>query len=260
VLQRADLERERLELEAAIKRELAGASAREEAARAFRQSEHDELARPGRSKEADAAREQAARFVLDRATLTLAAATALGLDPARGDSLSTAIAAAERAATPAARMAAAERVLADAERALGEARKARGSATPEESASLIALAKERGLSAEPLPRGIAFNLDPAFAAGAVTPTAAGKRMLEALATVATAHPHGPIQIEALAAPGTPPAAQRLGVTRAERIKAVLAPATDPTRLVVTAAGSDAAASAHARVVFTAYGMGAEVTP
>jgi hypothetical protein len=258
VLQRAELERQRLELEQAIKRELAAASAREEAARAFQQSALDEQARPGRAKEADANRDQASRFVRDRATLTLAAAIALGLDPVRGDALAGAIAAAEHAATPAARMYAAQRALTDAERALGEARKAHA-ASPEETAALIALAKERGLAPEPLPRGIAFDLDAAFAAGSAVPNAAGKHMLAGLATVASAHPHGPIQIEALAAPTAPAGVQRAATTRAEQIKAALAAATDATRLVLVPA-ADATTAPHARVVFAAYGIGAESTP
>lgn len=255
VLQRADLERERLDLERAIERELAAASAREEAVHAFQISATDEQARPGRSKEADATRDEASRFVRDRATLTLAAALALGFDPIRGDGIASAIAATEHAATPTARLASAQHVLGDAERALGEARKARGAPTPEETASLIALAKERGLAPEPLPRGIAFNLDAGFAAGSAVPNAAGKHMLEALATVASAHPHGPIQIEALAAAAAPPAVQRAATTRAEHIKAALAAATDATRLVVVP--TDAGSTPHARVVFAAYGMGTE---
>ena len=91
------------------------------------------------------------------------------------------------------------------------------------------------------------------------PNAAGKRMLEALATIASAHPHGPIQIEVLAATERPGrGAARCGNTRAEHIKAALAPATDPTRLVLVPSGSDAAASAHARVVFAAYAHGGTV--
>src|SRR5205085_1403892 len=139
---------------------------------------------------------------------TLAAALGLGGDARRAEQMERQLDAAAALRNSAAQRSALERALADAQRVLGDARRAKGKASPEEAASLLALAREYGLSPERAADGIAIGLQGVLASGSAALTPSGTRAFAGLAALARAHPYGAIRIEALAAPGAPDGEQR----------------------------------------------------
>lgn len=244
---RAEQERARRETEAALERADAASIARREAERAFAQAELDETRRfPSTERE----RAQTADVLQQRATLVLAAASALGLADAERERAQAALdAAAPVRGGGAGRLARARDALEAAERALGEARTAAPGPSPEETASLVAACRERGLACELLERGFAVGLAAAFAPGSKAPSVGGRRQLEHVAALARAHPHGPLAIEVFAESATP-AARRLAAERARRVAAALAGAG--ARVRIEASAHAIVSDAPVQVVFGAY--------
>lgn len=234
--ERAALERARVAAVHAIRREEAARVARAEAARVFLQAEEDELRRRDRG-ERERAQAQAAAFYLKRAELVLAAAAAMGADEAQRKPVRAAIDAAARQKAGSARAAAADRALARAQRLLGAARRASGKPDRAELDSLLEGGRERGLSIEPLPRGVAISLEGFFRKGSAQLSPAGSRALRHLEALLRAHPHGPVQLELLAGESAPASRRRLGKARAERLKKALTEVAGPRLQAVAGAGA-----------------------
>ncbi len=193
-LARAQLDRTRLDIEAAVRHEEAARIARAEAMKVLALAAVDERARPND----DSTHHQVAAWLVSRAELTLAAARAMGLPEAEAAPVTTAIGRARKAKL---KIEDARTALAAAERAIGRARSLRGAVTEDERAALLEMAHERSLSATRDPRGVVLDLRSAFAPGTGKLSASGRGTVAHLLAIARAHPHGPIHIEASRARG-----------------------------------------------------------
>lgn len=188
-LARAGLDKQRLELEAAIRRDEAARIAHTEAVKMLALAATDERPRPA----GDTAHAEVAAWLVSRAELTLAAARAIGLPEPEAAEVAAAIG---RARKPKAKLEDAQGALASAERAIGRARALRGPVTEDERAALLEMASERSLSATRDARGVVLDLRSAFTPGTAKLSANGRAQLAHLLALARAHPHGPIHIEA----------------------------------------------------------------
>lgn len=213
---RAELDKGRLEVEAAIRREEAARFARTEAVKMLALAADDEKAKPID----DTTHSEVAAWLVSRAELTLAAAQAIGLPEADVSPVAAAIARARKSKL---KIEDARSALAAAERAIGRARALRGPVTEDERAALLEMARERSLNATRDPRGIVLDARGAFATGTSKLSPAGRALTAHLLAIARAHPHGPIHIEAtkargealLAALGTAPERARFTVIAQE---------------------------------------------
>jgi len=188
-LARAGVDKQRLEIEATIRREQAARIAHTEAVKMLALAATDERAR----RAGDTAHAEIAAWLVSRAELTLAAARAIGLPEPAAAEVAAAI---TRARKPKATLEDAQGALATAERAIGRARALRGPVTEDERAALLEMARERSLSATRDARGVVLDLRSAFAPGTAKLSASGRAQLAHLLAIARAHPHGPIHIEA----------------------------------------------------------------
>lgn len=194
---------------------------------------------------------EATGFTLERASLLLAAARALGLEPglagARVAPLASRLDALAAQPDSRPRLLAALELLEALERALGEARLSRPGPTAEEQSSLRADAAERGLALELQPHGARLTLDArAFAPGRADASAQGAHALAQLAALLRLHPRGPIELEtgttALAARRAHVLAKRLGAPRSVvRVASAPGSSTDAIAVVLPAYGTAAVA-------------------
>ena len=173
---------------------------------------------------------EVAAFLLRRAELLLAAASALGAPVAELGEAERRVAAAQAAEglKGAGRLQRAEQAHAAALRVLGAARNARP-AVAAQAADLLARAHERGFSAESRADGILIRVAGAFAPGQSELRPDEVRRLQLLRELLAAFPHGPILIACSAdAPGA--AGRGLAGTRARRALEQLAPGLSRDRL------------------------------
>ena len=201
---RASVLAEHAELQRVRALEAAGRAARARAERMLAGGGLVEAAERGDA----AALADATAFALERATLLLAAARALGFEAALAEALDARLASlashptARATGSEASKAAARSRLralleaLPEFERALGAARLTAPGPTPEERASLQADAAERGLALELQPQGVVVALAaPAFATTRAEPGADGKRWLAQLAALLRLHPRGPVEVQ-----------------------------------------------------------------
>jgi hypothetical protein len=247
----AQREREQLERELALAE--AGRIARARAERMLAGGALAEAAQHGD----DAALAAATAFALERASLLLAAARALGLDDASAAPLTSRLASLTAQAASRARLRAALALLEALERALGSARAARPGPSEQERASLRADAAERGLTLELQPACARLLFDTGvFAPGRSEPSPGAARTFTQLAAFLRMHSRGALELAA----GPSPLAARRARAVAARLRAfgneahiVAVPAETPSTgaspdaiaLCMPAYGSAAPAEARA---------------
>jgi hypothetical protein len=214
VAQARAAERGREELARETRRTLSAQVASEQASRAFAAAEEAERRRFGRSPgEVEARYREAAGILRDRARLVAAAAVALGAAP-EADALREmrkAIDGSAKSRDAAGAVGEAARAHRLALKALGEARARRGGPTPAEVGSLVRTAMEMGLRVERSERGL--RIAPPARRWEGLPT---RRLVSLL----TAHPHGPVVVEGLAA-SSGAAVERQATARARALASAL---------------------------------------
>jgi len=252
--QRAADEERRAEIARDVQREQAVRVARNEAARVFAEATEDEGRRRGGDAARTAVRREATQALLERASAIVAAAAALGAPESSVEAATRAIDGARRANDgSAASVVSAQRAWSLAQTSLGEARKRKGAPTVEERASLFEALANAGFVAEMLDEGVAIWLPSAFPPGRRDVSKGEAAVLSALGAVLTAHPHGPIQVQARVAS----VAQRAGAAKLlDRVTKALG-GVDPARVVrdVLVASADQV-GIEVRVILPAYGCAA----
>lgn len=245
---------------AAIGNELARTAsiraAREEAERALTQAATDETRRGRRGRVSlEEARDlrRAAETFRARARLTAAAATALGAPAEALAAASEALTASDRARDPLEALASAERANREALRALGAARSQREGPGPDGASALAEAARAEGFEPIAVPTGLAIETEGLFSGSGIARAARPK--IERLAALITAHPHGPVQVQAQAPPSGR-TGERLAVQRAEALRrALIAAGADEARLNAEGIPPSLAAQTpvdRARLLFVAY--------
>lgn len=209
-----------------------------------------------RSAEHRAETESEREFLLKRARLTLASARAMG---AGKEALYRAAQVLQRAETlPAAlrvetRAASAEKAWSAALEALASARAATGSPAAEEVASLMAEAREMGLTSELSERGVTVRLPDIFDKVGSRITAGGRRVLRLATLLVRAHPHGAIGVEVDVASDSETTRRRIARERASRVVAALGEnAQEKARFRGAEGVGESALSNEVRLVFAAY--------
>lgn len=249
--QRAADEKRRAEIARDVQREQAARVARDEAARVFAEATDDEARRRGGDAARVHVRREATQALLSRASAIVAAAAALGAPEASVNAAARAIDGARRANDgSAASVVSAQRAWSVAHSSLGEARKSQGAPSVEERASLFEALANAGFVAETLDEGVVIWLPSAFPPGRRDLSKGEGAVLSALGAVLTAHPHGPIQVQARVAS----AAQRTGAAKLlDRVTKAL-DGVDPARVVrdVLVASVDRV-GIEVRVILPAYG-------
>lgn len=180
--------------------------AREEARVALEVAARDEARRRGAgTPEQIQAWRSAAAALRQRARLVILAAEAMDVPPARVSELREALDAAGRQSDPATALGAADRVLLDARAALGQARAGAPRPTADELGTLAETAREQGFEVQQLDSGLALTFRGAVAGTPARPalTPRGRAMVDRLAALIVAHPHGRIRLDVYTAAGTP---------------------------------------------------------
>ena len=195
----ARLTAERRELEAEARRQQAAEVARQVAERVLADGGPDGQGRRTPSAET---RRQAIDVLSTRARLLLAAAQAMGATPTAVAPIEQLLAqAVAQRGVPGQALVLADRALQQSQLLLGQVRRNRPGATPEETATLVAEARELGWSAEHLERGLTVRMRS-------TPPS-----LVRVASLIQAHPHGPVGMQTYAPAARADAAR----ARAQRI-------------------------------------------
>ena len=249
-------ERARAAIGAELTRLASARAAREEVLRALGEAAEDEGRRPRRGRvslEETADLRRGAAALRGRARLVLGAARSLG---ASEEAIAPAVDALQRSEQashdPLEALGAADDAHRAALRALGAARAAADGPGPDGAAALAEAARAEGFEVITLPEGTAVVSEAVFRGASTRPDAA---LTQRLAAIATAHPHGPIQIQAWVRQRGA-AGERLSQRRAEALRGALEHAGVPAeRLSVgevdAALVPDEPVDA-ARLVFAAY--------
>ena len=213
--------RARANIDAELARQEAARVAIEQGAAAFELAASDEGRRyRGRATERARLHREAAEVLRRRATLMMAAASALGGEEASARAVDELVARSERSREPAASLRLAERAARMALRALGEARAGREVASGQRQA-LIEAATAAGFDVEQLDRGLVVRAKNIFVGRGTRPSPQGRRRLAQLAAIVVAHPQGQIQVQSYALRGNVGVRQRFAQQRAESAIEVL---------------------------------------
>ncbi|MCG8556461.1 MAG: hypothetical protein MJD61_14400 [Proteobacteria bacterium] len=236
---------------------LAAGLARQQAQKAFAAAELGASQRD-RSAERDTRRlAQATRFLLARSVLLIGAALGMnaGAESVQRARWALEIARSHQLGSSEA-MAAARHTMLEAQRALGSARASRPGPRTAEIDSLLAAARQRGLQAEHLPRGVTLRLEHVFGRRAGRMRRRARPHLKHVVALLEAHPHGPVQVEVWRGAGRTALSPRAARSRAERLRARLAQSVSrPSRL--RAQALDQGDARGAQIVFVAYGAGSD---
>jgi len=248
--------RARLSVESETGRRRAAKVAAEQAALAFQQAVDDEARRyRARTGERAELRRDAARVLVRRAKLIVAAAETLGADADEVNRASSLIEESERSREPAVALRTAERALRAALSAVGSARARREGPTPEEHQALLEAAREARFEVEQLDRGVLVRLPALFGSGVRWARGANAR-LGRLAAILRAHPHGVVQIHAYGSSGNLRARRRLAERRATSLANKLVQSGVPADRVISAGRTEEVSTERlhvGEVVLLAYG-------
>lgn len=228
------------EIEAEVERLLASRLAQREARRMFEIASEDEPRR-FRRVEDDRAQmhREAAAFLRTRASLLLAAAEALGAEPASLIPARERVEEAGRVRDVTEQVTAAQDAFRAAQALLGAARARSEGPDADQRAALVRDAGEQGFEVEQVDRGLVVVVDGVFRGRGAQVEAASARRIAALLS---AHPHGPVRVEVMGE-------RRAAAARAEALERALVAAGVPEARV----GADpVAGEPRVALVFVAY--------